>query len=116
MDWKGKGGGMKGGYSMPMGKGMMPMLNPMQMQMMQMQQMQMRPMMGKGMAPMGMMGRPGPAPMPMTQPAGPRPGSAQNMTPAFLASAPPGMQKQILGERLYTQINKMCPDMAGKIT
>jgi polyadenylate-binding protein len=26
------------------------------------------------------------------------------------------MQKQILGERLYTQINKMCPDMAGKIT
>ncbi|EER05842.1 Polyadenylate-binding protein, putative [Perkinsus marinus ATCC 50983] len=38
------------------------------------------------------------------------------MTAAALASAPPGLQKQMLGERLFTLISKYQPTLAGKIT
>merc|ERR1719198_2790333 len=39
-----------------------------------------------------------------------------DLTAAGLASAPPGMQKQMLGEKLYSAISRTQPDMAGKIT
>jgi polyadenylate-binding protein len=38
------------------------------------------------------------------------------ISPSYLAAAPPGMQKQMLGERIYGAVLKMAPDMAGKIT
>merc|ERR1719281_1192047 len=75
--------------------------------------------MGKG-APGGP-GGPGPIGAPGGMPGmpGPRPGGAPNPTgisPSHLAAAPPGMQKQMLGERIYANVLKMAPDMAGKIT
>merc|ERR1719460_1070559 len=100
-----------------MGKGgpnMMGMPNPMMM-------------MGKGMggmAPMGMM-RP---PMPQQQPqmgkggAPPQAGMPQQqasgtgLTAAALAAAPPGVQKQMLGEKLFPAVAKYQPELAGKIT
>lgn len=33
-----------------------------------------------------------------------------------LASAPPGQQKQMIGEALFPKIRNMQPEMAGKIT
>ncbi|KAF4654098.1 Protein phosphatase PP2A regulatory subunit B [Perkinsus chesapeaki] len=42
--------------------------------------------------------------------------AAAPMTAAALASAPPGLQKQMLGERLFTLISKYQPTLAGKIT
>ena len=33
-----------------------------------------------------------------------------------LSSAPPGQQKQMLGEALYPKIHEMQPELAGKIT
>ncbi|KAI8582688.1 hypothetical protein K450DRAFT_226424 [Umbelopsis ramanniana AG] len=44
-------------------------------------------------------------------PAGP-----QALTAAALAAAPPEMQKQMLGERLYPLIHQQQPEYAGKIT
>merc|ERR1719352_1223710 len=63
---------------------------------------QQRPPMGAPMQPrpMGMM--PG-------QPA-PNPGASS------LANAPPGMQKQMLGEKIFPMISRIHPEMAGKIT
>ncbi|KAJ2955089.1 hypothetical protein NQZ79_g8854 [Umbelopsis isabellina] len=40
----------------------------------------------------------------------------QALTAAALASAPPEMQKQMLGERLYPLIQQQQPEAAGKIT
>merc|ERR1711966_430027 len=57
--------------------------------------------------PMGMQQRP----MGMQQPAG-----GANMSAANLANAPPGMQKQMLGEKIFPLISRMQPEMAGKIT
>mmetsp|Transcript_62384 Transcript_62384/g.136368 ORF Transcript_62384/g.136368 Transcript_62384/m.136368 type:complete len:590 (+) Transcript_62384:155-1924(+) len=125
----GKGGPMMGGGGAPAGpmvgpmgmggKGgpMMPMTGPMMMggKMGMMPQM----MMGKGMMPMNMM-RPM---MPMTgmlgkgmptMPTAPTAGTG--ISAAQLAAAPPQMQKQILGEKLYPAIARLQPDMAGKIT
>merc|ERR1719428_1967127 len=82
---------------------------------------------GKGMGgPMGMPGGKGgmqqprpmgapmqPRPMGMMQP-GPAPGGPQN--PSSLANAPPGMQKQMLGEKIFPMISRIHPEMAGKIT
>merc|ERR1719235_2005480 len=66
-----------------------------------------RPMGGAPMQPrpMGMM--PGAAPAP--QPGGP-------MNTSSLANAPPGMQKQMLGEKIFPMISRIHPEMAGKIT
>merc|ERR1719329_1902410 len=96
-------------------------------QMMQMQQMMQQkggaPMMGKGMMP-GMPGMMRP-PMPMQgAPQGARPSMPQQGAPAggaplnaaALAAAPPAVQKQMIGEKLFPQIAKINPDMAGKIT
>ena len=38
------------------------------------------------------------------------------MSAAALAAAPPGVQKQMLGEKLYPAIAKHQPELAGKIT
>merc|ERR1719224_339732 len=54
--------------------------------------------------PMGM--------MPGAQPA-PQPGGAVSSS---LANAPPGMQKQMLGEKTFPMISRIHPEMAGKIT
>merc|ERR1719498_110045 len=98
---------MGGGYGM-MG---------MQQQMMGMQQMRPPMMGGKGMQmppmPMmggGMMGKGGMPPRPQ---GGPGPGG---INPSSLAQAPPGMQKQMLGEKLHAVISRQHPDLAGKIT
>jgi len=38
------------------------------------------------------------------------------LTAAALAAAPPGVQKQMLGEKLFPAISKFQPELAGKIT
>ena len=38
------------------------------------------------------------------------------LTATMLAAAPPQEQKQMLGERLFPLIQRMYPDLAGKIT
>merc|ERR1719169_3636 len=38
------------------------------------------------------------------------------LSAAALAAAPPAMQKQMLGSKLYPQIAKYQPELAGKIT
>jgi polyadenylate-binding protein len=44
------------------------------------------------------------------------PSGPQALTAAALAAAPPEMQKQMLGERLYPLIHQQQPEFAGKIT
>merc|ERR1719456_272904 len=75
-----------------------------------------------GMPPqMGM--RPGmPMGMPQQMQQPPRPQGAAGPDPnaplsaAALAAAPPAMQKQMLGTKLYPMVAKHQPEMAGKIT
>merc|ERR1712151_24600 len=80
----------------------------------------MRPPMG-GMPPQG-----GPGPQ---RPMGPQGGQAppqqqqaqmagpgQPLTAATLAAAPPAVQKQMIGEKLFPAISKFQPELAGKIT
>mmetsp|Transcript_106665 Transcript_106665/g.267356 ORF Transcript_106665/g.267356 Transcript_106665/m.267356 type:complete len:140 (+) Transcript_106665:3-422(+) len=100
-----------------MGKGA-PMPGPMGM---------MRPMMPMMPQP-GMMGKGGPMPTQQQgapqQPQQPQPGAAPAAAPApggpltaaALAAAPPGVQKQMLGEKLFPAISKYQPELAGKIT
>merc|ERR1712196_13938 len=102
-----------------------PQMNPQMMQMMQQKGgPQMMGMMGKGAMPTGpmpgmmrpmmpqMQGGPRPAaPMPTPQPA---PGGALNAS--ALAAAPPAVQKQMIGEKLYPAIAKFQPELAGKVT
>mmetsp|Transcript_25508 Transcript_25508/g.66603 ORF Transcript_25508/g.66603 Transcript_25508/m.66603 type:complete len:126 (-) Transcript_25508:233-610(-) len=38
------------------------------------------------------------------------------LTAAMLAAAPPSVQKQMIGERLYSAIARLQPQLAGKIT
>merc|ERR1719253_860097 len=63
-------------------------------------------------------GMPGARPMGAPQmPQGqqqPMPG--QPINASVLAAAPPAVQKQMIGEKLYPAIAKYKPDMAGKIT
>ena len=74
----------------------------------------MRPVAG---VPPQMAGRP-------QQPMPQRPGQfpvnpfdpSQPLTAAALAAAPPAMQKQMLGEKLFPLIGKYQPELAGKIT
>merc|ERR1719388_273559 len=53
---------------------------------------------------------------PMQQQARPAYDASQPLTAAALAAAPPGMQKQMLGEKLFPAIQRLQPEMAGKIT
>merc|ERR1719262_1215785 len=48
----------------------------------------------------------------------PRPMGApmQQSATSTLANAPPGMQKQMLGEKIFPMISRIHPEMAGKIT
>merc|ERR1719291_451386 len=78
-----------------------------------------RPGMMQGGTMPGMMGmmRPPAVPKNGGGPAGP--GLMQQrppLTAAMLAAAPPSVQKQMIGERLYTAIVRFQPQLAGKIT
>merc|ERR1719217_1119314 len=75
-------------------------------------------------------GMPGPGQQPMMQPQQPmaqRPPAPQQqqqqmpdpnapLSAAALAAAPPGMQKQMLGTKLYPRVAKYQPELAGKVT
>merc|ERR1719310_2190883 len=69
-----------------------------------------RPPMGPGGAPLAQQ----PAPQPQGGAAAAAPGGA--LSAAALAAAPPGVQKQMLGEKLFPAIAKHQPALAGKIT
>ncbi|XP_059159232.1 polyadenylate-binding protein 4-like isoform X2 [Physella acuta] len=83
----------------------------------------------QGPGPIPQQGRPAAYPAgarpPMTgQPGRPMPQSQQSvvipgqdpLTASMLAAAPPQEQKQMLGERLFPLIQRMYPELAGKIT
>merc|ERR550537_684846 len=75
----------------------------------------------KGGAPRPMGGAPMQQPRPMGAPMGqPHPmGGMPQMSQSAastLANAPPGMQKQMLGEKIFPMISRIHPEMAGKIT
>lgn len=55
-----------------------------------------------------------PQQQPQTQQGQPAAGGP--LTAAALAAAPPNVQKQMLGEKLFQQVAKYQPEMAGKIT
>jgi len=99
MGMMGKGGPMPGMPGMP---GMMRPMMPQQ-----------RPMMPQGM--------PGGQQMPPQQPMQQQPQQPQApqggpLTAAALAAAPAGVQKQMLGEKLFPAISRFQPSLAGKIT
>merc|ERR1712094_98488 len=76
-----------------------------------------RPMMPQG--PGGPQGaRPMGAPMPQQQPqaAPQQPMQGGQLNASTLAAAPPAVQKQMIGEKLYPLISKIQPEMAGKVT
>merc|ERR1719171_244473 len=65
-----------------------------------------------------MMGQQRP-PMPAAQqerPQGQMPDPNAPLSAASLAAAPPAMQKQMLGTKLYPAVAKQQPELAGKIT
>jgi len=124
------GNPMMGGPRPMMGQGGAPMMgmmgNPQMMQMMQQKGQPMMGMMGKGgmpgqgmpgmMPPMQQGARP---PMPQQQQApmpGAAPQGAQPFNASTLAAAPPAVQKQMIGEKLFPAIAKIQPEMAGKVT
>merc|ERR1711934_144628 len=75
-------------------------------------------MMGKGGMPQ-MQGAPQAARPPMPQQQQPMQAAPQGGQPfnaATLAAAPPAVQKQMIGEKIYPLIAKIQPDMAGKVT
>merc|ERR1719155_307402 len=71
--------------------------------------------MGKGMMPGGM-------PQQMRPPQGVPPQAAppaaggSGLTAQALSAAPPAVQKQMIGEKLYPAIAKLNTELAGKIT
>ncbi|KAI8935470.1 Protein phosphatase PP2A regulatory subunit B [Plenodomus lindquistii] len=74
---------------------------------------------GQGFPPQGAgrgapQGR-GQPPMPFPQ-GGRGAGGPAGVDMSALSSAPPGQQKQMLGEALYPKIHEMQPELAGKIT
>merc|ERR1739847_207163 len=96
-------------------------MNPQMTQMMQqkgaMQMMQqkggMPPMGARPQMPQQMMQQRPPMPQQMQQQP-PQAGAPLNAS--ALAAAPPAVQKQMIGEKLYPAIAKINPEMAGKIT
>merc|ERR1719296_387749 len=104
----------KGGMPGPMGG--MPQMGMMQKGMPQMgMQGMMRPGMGMmpGMMPGGMQQMPRPAAAP---PAPAQQGAGGPLSASALAAAPPTVQKQMIGEKLFPMIAKYQPELAGKIT
>merc|ERR1711865_1058273 len=69
---------------------------------------------GGGMPGGGGGGMPGGQMPGQAQPTATTPGAP--LSAAALAAAPPGIQKQMLGEKLYPAISKHQPELAGKIT
>merc|ERR1712107_127217 len=57
-----------------------------------------------------------PAGTAMPQPPGGMCGTSGPLNAAALAAAPPGVQKQMIGEKLFPAISKIQPELAGKIT
>merc|ERR1719407_310108 len=59
-----------------------------------------------------------PAPQAQGGPAAPQPlpSSNQPLNASVLAAAPPAVQKQMIGEKLYPAIAKFQPELAGKVT
>merc|ERR1712217_396210 len=118
---------MMGNPMMQQGKGMNPMMaqkammpGPNPMTGMMPGPMGMPGMMpGKGMSQMPMAGKGMPQqPMPQQQQpqqAGGAPAGAP-LNAATLAAAPPSVQKQMIGEKLFPAISKFQPELAGKIT
>lgn len=47
---------------------------------------------------------------------GPSQEGSGGLTTAMLAAAPPEQQKQMLGERLFPLVQRLQPELAGKIT
>merc|ERR1740120_298184 len=99
----------KGGPGMP---------NPQQQAMMMAQKGQQMGMMGqKGMMPGGPV--PGQMPQQGQQPQGQQAapqGPGAPLQASALAAAPPSVQKQMIGEKLYPAIARLQPELAGKIT
>merc|ERR1719321_1023344 len=95
---------MLGMMGMPGKGGPMPMMGQMQRpQMMPQQQMMMQQqMMQQQQRPM--------------QPQQAQPDPNAPLSAAALAAAPPAMQKQMLGGKIYSQVHKFQPELAGKIT
>merc|ERR1719203_1778664 len=122
----GKGGNMMGGKGNPMAQ----MMGNQQMMgmmgkgcpgnMMQMMRGKCGPAMGCPMGPMGPM-RPmmpnmqGGMPPQGQQPQQQQP-QQQGLTAAALAAAPPNVQKQMIGEKLFPAVSAYQPEFAGKIT
>merc|ERR1719394_271263 len=84
---------------------------------------------GMGMTGMGMMPgmmpggmRPGMMPQQMPRPAAAPPaqpqagGAGAPLSASALVAAPPSVQKQMIGEKLFPMIAKYQPELAGKIT
>ncbi|XP_037078837.1 polyadenylate-binding protein 4-like [Pollicipes pollicipes] len=63
----------------------------------------------------GVVAQPPLAPQPLAQPAV-RVQGQEPLTASMLAAAPEQEQKQMLGERLYPMIQRMYPELAGKVT
>merc|ERR1719321_1121393 len=76
----------------------------------------MRPMMPNQMQ--GGARPPIPAQMGGQNPAAPQPMPAGNqpLNASVLAAAPPAVQKQMIGEKLFPAIAKFQPELAGKVT
>merc|ERR1712137_453915 len=99
-------GGMGGMPMGPGGKGgCMGMMRP---------QMQVQGSGGRPQGPMPQQPQSHPQPRPQPQQQAPNPN--QPMNAAALAAAPPAVQKQMIGEKLYPMIAKTQPELAGKIT
>merc|ERR1719146_116367 len=64
----------------------------------------------------GMPGGPGAGPQMQQQPQPQPSGPGAPLTSAALAAAPPAVQKQMLGEKLFPAIQRIQPELAGKIT
>merc|ERR1719189_2904058 len=74
-----------------------------------------------GMPGMGGMGMVRPMVPAQMQPGGlpqpqPQPAAGGPLTAAALAAAPAGVQKQMLGEKLFPLVSRYQPESAGKIT
>merc|ERR1719453_580383 len=58
----------------------------------------------------------GPAPMPQQPQQPPQQQGPTGLNASALANAPPQVQKQMIGEKLYPAIAKFQPELAGKVT
>merc|ERR1719476_802553 len=77
----------------------------------------MMPMMPRPAMPNSMQQGAARPPMPtMMQQAAPPPTTNAPLNASVLAAAPPAVQKQMIGEKLFPAISRFQPELAGKIT